>query len=177
MHKPDWKSALVAGSMAFASQMALANKPLPCPTNSPLVDTASVVQGDTRKKIEDRLWAVDREKHHQVVVLTVDNIEDYGYQSIREMGLAYAGQTGCKVGYAGSNTGVLVIFSKTHAPVERQRYGVEIGKGVEGYITDLHTNRIGRMSGEKCGKDNTSCRLDIISDELVKLINTEMAPK
>ena len=73
----SWKSALVAGSMALASQTALANKPLPCPTTGPLQDTASLVQGDTRRKIENRLRAIDTEKKHQVVVVTVNSLEEY----------------------------------------------------------------------------------------------------
>lgn len=125
------KSLILASTLTLASHTAIANKPLPCPTTGPVVDIANVIQGDTRKKIEDRLRIVDTEKHHQVVLLTVDNIEEYGYNSIREMGLAYASKTGCRIGYAGSDTGVLMVFSKTPAPIEKQRYGIEVGKGVE----------------------------------------------
>lgn len=65
--------------MTLASQStAMANnKPLPCPTNSPLVDSLGVVQQNTKQKIENRLRSIDSEKHHQVVVVTVDNTEEY----------------------------------------------------------------------------------------------------
>ena len=80
-----WKSAFFGSALALASQAALANKPLPCPTNSPLIDTVGLVQGDTKQKVENRLRAIDSEKHHQVVVVTVNNLEEYGYGSIEEM--------------------------------------------------------------------------------------------
>lgn len=35
--------------------------------------------------MENRLRTLDSEKHHQVVVVTVDNLEEYGYGSIEEM--------------------------------------------------------------------------------------------
>ena len=80
-----WKSALVGSALAFGAQTALANKPLPCPTTGPLQDVASVVQDGTRQKIENRLRSIDSEKRHQVVVITVNNVEEYGYSSIEEM--------------------------------------------------------------------------------------------
>lgn len=83
--------------MALSSQTALAAKPLPCPTSSPLVDQAGLVQGVTKQKVENRLRALDSEKHHQVVVVTVNSLDEYGYGSIEEMANAIG--MGCKVGY------------------------------------------------------------------------------
>ena len=73
----SWKSALVGSALALGTQTALANKPLPCPTTGPLQDSASVVQEGTRQKIESRLRAIDTEKRHQVVVITVNNLNEY----------------------------------------------------------------------------------------------------
>lgn len=89
MKSSGWKSALIGSAMAFGSQVALAGKPLPCPTNSPLVDISTLIQGDTKQRVESRLRALDVEKHHQVVVVTVDNLEEYGYTSIEEMANAF----------------------------------------------------------------------------------------
>lgn len=94
---PGWKSALIGSVMALGSDSALANKPLPCPTTGPLQDTIGVVQSGTREKIEDRLRAIDTEKRHQVVVVTVKSVEEYGYGSIEEMANAIGMK--CKVGY------------------------------------------------------------------------------
>ena len=90
-----WKSAFFGSALALASEAALANKPLPCPTTSPLVDTIGLVQGDTKQKVENRLRAIDSQKHHQVVVVTVNNLGEYGYGSIEEMANAIG--MNCKV--------------------------------------------------------------------------------
>lgn len=73
----SWKSSLVASVLAFGTQTALANKPLPCPTAGPLEDTVSVIQDGTRQKIENRLRVIDTEKRHQVVVITVNSLDEY----------------------------------------------------------------------------------------------------
>ena len=85
MNRTAWKSALIGSVMALSSESALAKKELPCPTSGPLQDTISIVQSGTREKIENRLRAIETEKKHQVVVVTIKNVEEYGYGSIEEM--------------------------------------------------------------------------------------------
>ncbi len=93
----NWKSAVAGTALALTVHAGIAGKPLPCPTSSPLVDTAHVVKEGIRQKIENRLRKVDLEKRHQVVVVTIDRLDEYGYGSIEEMANAIG--KGCKVGY------------------------------------------------------------------------------
>lgn len=167
----SWKSALAASALALGAQTAIANKPLPCPTTGPLQDTASVVQSGTRQKIENRLRAIDEDKRHQVVVITVKNVEEYGYGSIEEMANNLG--NGCKVWYRGENTGVVVLYTQVPS-----RYRIE-NAGTERYITDTHSGRILNHSKSDgvCKKEDVSCRLDVITGEIDKLIRREFSDK
>jgi uncharacterized membrane protein YgcG len=167
----SWKSPLVGSALALGVQTAIANKPLPCPTTGPLQDTASVVQSGTRQKIENRLRAIDEEKRHQVVVITVKNVEEYWYGSIEEMANNLG--NGCKVWYRGENTGVVVLYTQVPS-----RYRIE-NAGTERYITDAQSGRILNHSKSDgvCKKEDVSCRLNDITGEIDKLIRREFPNK
>lgn len=167
MNQSSWKSVFIGSAMALASQTALANKSLPCPTDSPLVDTVWIVQGNTKQKVENRLRAIDSQKHHQVVVVTVNTIEEYGYGSIEEMANAIG--MGCKVWYRWENTGVVVLYTKTPS-----LYRIE-NAWTERYITDADSKRALAHSKADwvCEKKDVSCRLDDITGEIDRLIRKE----
>jgi uncharacterized membrane protein YgcG len=166
----SWKSALVTSALALWAQNAIAGKP-PCPTTWPVRDIAGVVQSDTRQKIENRLRAVEKEKRHQVVLLTVKNLEEYGYGSIEDMANAIGKE--CGVGFRGENTGVVVLYTQVPS-----RYRIE-NAWTERYITDAHSGRILNQSKSDgiCKKEDVSCRLDYITGEIDKLIRKEFPDK
>ncbi|EKD66864.1 MAG: hypothetical protein ACD_49C00002G0001 [uncultured bacterium (gcode 4)] len=160
-----WKSALIGSAMALIPHGAMAaNKPLPCPTDSPLVDKAWVIQELTKQKVENRLRAIDSQKHHQVVVVTVDNIQEYGYGSIEQM--ANAIWTECKIWYRGENTGVVVLYTKTPS-----LYRIETAS-TERYLIDAKDGRITAHSKSNwvCEKTDVDCRLNDITDWIDQVI-------
>jgi uncharacterized membrane protein YgcG len=167
----SWKSTLLGSILALGAQTALANKSLPCPTTGPLHDTLWLIQWDTRQKIENRLRNIDSEKKHQVVVVTVKNIEEYGFDSIEQMANQIG--MGCKVGYRWENTWVVVLY--TQVP---PRYRIE-NANTERYITDVQSGRILTHSKSDwiCRKEDVSCRLDDITWEIDKLIRKEFGDK
>lgn len=101
------------------------------------------------------------------MVVTVKNVEEYGYGSIEEMANALG--NGCKVGYRGENTGVVVLYTQVPS-----RYRME-NAGTERYITDAQSGRILNHSKSDgvCKKEDVSCRLDDITSGIDTLIRTE----
>ncbi|MCK9273111.1 TPM domain-containing protein [Candidatus Gracilibacteria bacterium] len=160
-----WKSALIGSAMTLIPHGAMAaNKPLPCPSDSYLQDKAGVIQELTKQKVENRLRAIDSQKHHQVVVVTVDNIQEYGYNTIAQMADAIG--TECKIGYRGEDTGVVVLYTKTPS-----RYKISTA-GTQQYATDIFTGRLidnSRLNGV-CEITDVNCRLDNITDGIDKII-------
>ena len=163
----SWKSALVGSFLALGSQTALANKPLPCPTTGPIQDTIWVVQWDIRQKIDNRLRSIDIQKRHQVVVVTVKNVGEYGFGSIEEMANKLG--TGCSVGYRWENTGVVILYAQIPS-----RYKIETAD-TQRYITDAHSGRIITHSKTEgvCKKEDVACRLDDITKEIDILIRRQ----
>ena len=167
----SWKSALVGSALVLGAQTTFANKPLPCPTTGPVQDTIWLVQWDTRQRIEDRLRAIDIEKRHQVVVVTVRSVEEYGFGSIEEM----ANKIGmwCGVGYRWENTGVVVLYTQVPS-----RYRIE-NANTERYIVDPDSKRIiaHSKSDGVCKKEDVACRLDDITWGIDTLIRREFPDK
>lgn len=163
-----WKSALIGSAMTLLPQVGMAaNKPLPCPTDSPLIDKAWVLQELTKQKVENRLRNLDSQKHHQVVVVTVDNIQEYWYGSIEQM--ANAVWKECKIWYRWENTWVVVLYTKTPS-----LYRIETAS-TERYITDVISSRIITHSKSNwvCEKKDVDCRLNDITDWIVQVIHKE----
>ncbi|EKE30216.1 MAG: hypothetical protein ACD_2C00025G0007 [uncultured bacterium (gcode 4)] len=162
------KWVLLWSAFALASQTwAEAAKPLPCPGNSPLVDTVNVLQSATKTKIEDRLRKIDSEMHHQVVVLTINSLEEYWYSSMME--LANSVWNGCGVGYRWENTWVVVLYTQSPS-----KYRINPAN-TERYITDNVSLKIIRESKSNwvCRKEDVDCRLDFITSEIDKVIRKE----
>ena len=102
------------------------------PLGSPVVDSANVLSAGTRRELERTLLAYERERGHQVVVLTTASLEGL---PIEDYSLAVAEQW--KVGHKGLDNGVILIV----APQER-KVRIEVGYGLEGVIPDAIANRI-----------------------------------
>lgn len=162
----SWKSALVGSALALWAQTGIAKAP--CPDRSPLHDTVGVVQADTRARMENRLRAIETEKRHQVVVMTVKSVEEYWYDSIEQM--ANAIWKDCRVGFKWENTGVVVLYTKQPSRVRMET------AATEKYLEDLRGNHIINSAKQACQKD-ISCWLDFITNEIDKVIRKEFPDK
>lgn len=167
-----FRSLVFSSALALWGQEALANKPLPCPTDSPLVDKVWVVTWEYSSKIINRLNTLDREKHHQISVITVDNVQEYWYGTIEEM--ANVLWNTCKVWYRWVDTGVVVLYTKNPS-----LYRIDNAWWVQWYITDLQSGRIIKHSKTPwvCEKSDVACRLDDITDWLTDIIYENFAEK
>lgn len=121
---------LIAWAGAFAVQ-AQARPEFP-PLTGRIVDQARLLNPDSRERIDSMLAALERDTGHQMVVVTVDDlqgleIEDYGYQLGRAWG----------IGRATQDDGVLLIV----APKER-KVRLEVGYGLEPVLTDAFSAQV-----------------------------------
>ncbi|MBU5591370.1 TPM domain-containing protein [Clostridium sp. MSJ-4] len=118
--------------LAISIPVSAAEK-YPEPTNLKYVnDYSNVIDKDTKefiislgKELEDKTGA-------QLVVVTIDNlngkdIRDYGYGLFSKWG----------IGQKSKNNGLLVLVA-----VKDRKYSVEVGKGLEGAVTDVGSARI-----------------------------------
>ena len=91
-----------------------------------VVDAANIIPDATEAELNAKLEALETQSQRQLVVATVPDLEgydiaDYGYQLGREWG----------IGDKERNDGALLIV----APNER-KVRIEVGYGLEGYLTD-----------------------------------------
>ena len=99
---------------------------------APIVDDADVVPDDEERALAAELEAYRRRSGHQIAVAVVtstgeDSLEDYAIDLARAWG----------VGTEGEDDGVLVLIA-----YEDRRLRIEVGRGVEGELTDLESGRI-----------------------------------
>jgi uncharacterized protein len=100
--------------------------------SAPVVDDADVVPDDVQRTVDAQLEAYERRSGRQVAVAVVKttgdaSIEDYTIDLAREWG----------VGTEGEDDGVLLLLA-----YEDRRMRIEVGRGVEGELTDLEAGRI-----------------------------------
>ncbi len=120
--------ALLLLVLSFA---ALAQAQLPALTGR-VVDNAGVIDAATESALTARLAAFEAKSSDQIVVATVralggEAIEPYANRLFRAWGL----------GQAGEDNGVLLLVA-----VEDRKMRIEVGYGLEGTLTDLHSKLI-----------------------------------
>jgi len=95
-------------------------------------DYAEMISPSARSKIEEKLRAFEQSDSTQVVILTLPSIEE---ENIEELGIKVA--EAWKIGQQGKDNGVLFIVSK-----QERKIRIEVGRGLEGNLTDLMAGRI-----------------------------------
>ncbi len=95
-------------------------------------DYAGMISPPARSKIEEGLRAFERSDSTQIVILTVPTLEG---ENIEEFGIKVA--EAWKIGQEGKDNGILFIVSK-----EEKKIRIEVGRGLEGKLTDLMAGRI-----------------------------------
>jgi uncharacterized protein len=114
--------------LAFALSPVRAALSFP-PLSGRVVDDAGILTPDTRAKLDQMLFAEEKQTTNQIVVVTLKSlggipIEDYGYQLGRHWG----------IGQKGKDNGALVIVVPSSHDVR-----IEVGYGLEGQLTDAQT--------------------------------------
>jgi uncharacterized protein len=95
-------------------------------------DYASMISNPARAKLEEELKAFDQSDSTQVVILTLPSLggealEDYSIRVVEAW----------KIGQARKDNGILLLVSKNERKIR-----IEVGRGLEGRLTDLMAGRI-----------------------------------
>jgi uncharacterized protein len=122
--------ALLACLAVFASPGADAAE-LPALTGR-VVDDAGIIDADAERALTEKLAAFEEKSSDQIVVATV---KDLGGEAIEP----YANRLfrAWQLGQAGEDNGVLLLVA-----VNDRKMRIEVGYGLEGTLTDLHSKLI-----------------------------------
>jgi uncharacterized protein len=105
-------------------------------------DGADILTSEQEEMINQFCLRADENTTAEIVVVTLANLDDYGgdinvarVQIFNDVSLG--GVTG--IGKAGKDNGVLVVVA-----MSEREWGIEVGYGLEGDLTDSESGRIGR---------------------------------
>ena len=97
-----------------------------------VTDNAHIFTQQQLEELRNKLYRFESNTTNQVVVLTIDEL---GAQTIEQYALEVFNQN--KLGQEGEDNGILILFSKLDREVR-----IEVGYGLEPYITDAVASRI-----------------------------------
>jgi uncharacterized protein len=117
----------LAALLAISSTPALAQTP-PLLT-APVNDFANVIDPASERELERRILALQKATTDVVVVATVPTFKPAG--SIDEYAVKMFENGGRGIGMKGKDNGLLIVVA-----VDDRRVKVEVGYGLEGYVTD-----------------------------------------
>ncbi|MCX5876670.1 MAG: TPM domain-containing protein [Deltaproteobacteria bacterium] len=97
-----------------------------------VTDLAGMISPPERQKLEQTLLAFEQSDSTQIAVLTIpslegDALEDFSIRTVEAW----------KIGQKGKDNGVLLLVSKGDRKIR-----IEVGRGLEGVLTDLRAGRI-----------------------------------
>lgn len=121
--------ALLPLCLCICATLTLGAQPTPPELNAPVNDFANVIDSDSAATLERTILALQHATGDVVVVATIETFAPYG--DIREYAVKMFENHGRGIGQAGKDNGLLVLLA-----VEDRRVWVEVGYGLEGFITD-----------------------------------------
>jgi len=95
-------------------------------------DYAGMISGPAREQLETELRAFEQSDSTQIVILTIPSLEG---DVIEDFGIRVA--EAWKIGWKGKDNGAIFIVSR-----DDRRMRIEVGRGLEGKLTDLMAGRI-----------------------------------
>jgi uncharacterized protein len=95
-------------------------------------DYAGMIHSSTKSKLEEALIGFEQSDSTQIVILTIPALEG---ENIEEFGIKVAERW--KIGHQDKDNGILFIVSK-----QERKIRIEVGRGLEGKLTDLMAGRI-----------------------------------
>jgi len=95
-------------------------------------DYAGMMSAETKAKIESELMAFEKSDSTQVVILTIPSLQD---ESLEDFSIRVV--ESWKIGQKGKDNGVLFLVAK-----QERKIRIEVGRGLEGKLTDLTAGRI-----------------------------------
>jgi len=129
-------------------------------------DQAHIFSMAQRVSLGDKLTKFESESSNQVVVLTIDNLHEEPIEMF-----AYKVFNKNNLGQKEKDNGLLILFSKQDREVR-----IEVGEGLEPYITDAFARRIiETIMIPEFKNENYYKGIDKATDVIILLINTSDA--
>ncbi len=116
----------------FATSLAIAQKPVPELWGQRVHDDAHILKQETIDALEQELKAYEDSTSNQIAILTVQSLDG---EVLEEYSLKVA--EAWKLGKKDKDNGVLLLIA-----VDDHKMRIEVGHGLEGVLTDAHSNRI-----------------------------------
>ena len=117
-------SVILIGAAAYAAEVPK--------LQAHVNDYANMISAETRARIEEQLKALEQSDSTQIFVLTVPSLEG---DQIEEFAIKVFDVW--KAGQKGKDNGVLLIAAQ-----KERKLRIEVGRGLEGKLTDLAAGRI-----------------------------------
>ena len=132
----DARSAFISCILCLVSCLVVLSSPayaLDVPELHGYVnDYAGMISAEARGELERELAAFEKSDSTQIVILTVPSL---GGEEIEDFGIKVA--ESWKIGQKGKDNGVIFIVAR-----QERKMRIEVGRGLEGRLTDLMAGRI-----------------------------------
>ena len=122
--------------------LALAQKAVPELWGQRVHDDAHVLKQETIDALEKQLKAYEDSTSNQIAILTVQSLDG---EVLEEYSLKVA--EAWRLGQKDKDNGVLLLIA-----VDDHKMRIEVGHGLEGVLTDTHSNRIIRNEMTQIGR-------------------------
>lgn len=106
--------------------------PAPIPPYNNIVDLDNKLSSDELRKLDIKINAINRKSKNEIAILIIHSLEGETISDVSHITF-----NNWKIGKSGLDNGILIVIS-----VVDRRSRIEIGKGIEGEITDLQSNDI-----------------------------------
>lgn len=131
-----------------------------------VTDQAGIFTPDQLTDLRAKLTQFETESTHQLVVLTLNSL---GNETIEQYANGTFNQN--KLGQAGEDNGILILFSRNDREVR-----IEVGYGLEPYITDAVASRIIRNTMiPKFKEEDYFGGIDEATDQIIEFLNNPEA--
>jgi len=131
-----------------------------------VTDNARIFTQPQLEELRTKLYQFESETTNQLVILTIDEL---GNATIEQYALEVFNQN--KLGQEGKDNGILILFSELDREVR-----IEVGYGLEPYITDAVASRIIRNTMiPRFKEENYFGGLDMATDQIIEFLNNPEA--
>jgi uncharacterized protein len=123
------RHALAVCAVFILTAGSVAAQPAPPLLSATVNDFAGVIDEASERELDRRIRALQRASGDVVVVATVPTFQPYA--DVREYAVKMFENQGRGIGERGKDNGLLIVVA-----VEDRKVGIEVGYGLEGFVTD-----------------------------------------
>ena len=161
----SYPAILLAAALLLALTLAALAAAVIPPLTGRVVDNANMLSAADRAALTQRLEAFEKKSSDQLVVATIDTLDGESIESFaNRLFRAW------KLGQAQDDNGVLLLVVKND-----RKMRVEVGYGLEGTLTDLHSSLIIQDMAQKFRAGDFSGGISRAADDIVRVLEGNAA--